>query len=227
MTQPPICFLRGTHVRTCNGETRVEDLSIGDRVATHRGYALPIKWIGRQTFKNTAARWHDSVLPVRISRDAIDDGVPHRDLYVSPAHRLYLDSCLIEAKSLINGKSVVQALPDGVNEIHYYHLEFERHEVIFAEEAPAESFQLISGREHFDNFVEYERLYGVDKCGRMRPYAFVVGRISRRWRVKELLRGALAPIMDVRDQAQVVRDRIAARSTRFDQASLRVNESAS
>jgi hypothetical protein len=208
MSAPPVCFLRGTCVRTPQGEVAIENLRIGDLVETVRGEVLPIRWIGRQVFKKSSEHWLSSVLPVRITQGALADGVPQRDLYVSPGHRLYLDRCLIEAQSLINGRSIAQALPDGTDEIHYFHLELDEHEMILAEGAPAETFQRTVGREHFDNFVEYERLYGAEDHGPKRSYAPLVRRQSR---VKTLLRRAISPIVDVRDKVRAVRDRIAAR----------------
>jgi hypothetical protein len=206
-----ICFLRGTRVLTPKGETGVEDLKIGDLVETLRGYPLPIKWIGRQVFKKASERWHESILPVRISRGAFADGSPHTDLYLSPGHRLYLDSVLIEARLLINGRSIVQAMPDGRDQIEYFHIELEQHEVIFAEGAAAETFQVINGREHFDNFIEYERLYGVDNRAAMSPYAPVVGYNGRRSALKGRLRRAVSAFVDMRDPVQVAYDRIVAR----------------
>jgi hypothetical protein len=208
MTAPPVCFLRGTRVRTARGETAIEDLKIGDLVETVCGRVKPIKWIGRQVFKKSSERWHPSVLPVRIARGAIADDVPHRDLYVSPGHRLFIDERLIEAQSLINGRSIAQALPDGTDQINYFHLELDEHEVIWAEGMPAETFQRTVGREHFDNFVEYERLYGADDHGAKRSYAPLA---RRRSRGTTLLRRVLSPIVEARDEVQMVRDRLAAR----------------
>src|SRR5689334_22773277 len=79
----PNCFSRGTLIRTPHGETPVEDLAVGALIMTMNG-ALPVKWIGRQTFtKNASASWHPSIVPIRVSRFAIDDQTPQRDLYLS------------------------------------------------------------------------------------------------------------------------------------------------
>jgi hypothetical protein len=199
-----ICFLRGTRIRTPKGKTGVEDLRIGDLVETLRGYPLPIKWIGRQVFKKTSERWHESVLPVRVCRDALADGIPHTDLFLSPGHRLYLDSVLIEARLLVNGRSIVRAMSDERDQIEYFNIELEQHEVIFAEGAAAETFQMINGREHFDNFIEYERLYGVDNGTVMLPCAPVVGYNGRRSELRGMLRRAVSTVVDMRDQVQVI-----------------------
>jgi hypothetical protein len=209
---PPVCFLKGTRIRTPEGETKVEDLKINDLVETLRGQ-LPIKWIGRQSFKKSSKHWHESVLPVRISRCALDDGIPHTDLYLSPGHRLYLESVLIEGKLLINGRSIVQAMPGKTDQIEYFHIELEQHEVIFAEGAAVETFQfqLTNGREHFSNFVEYERRYGIDSRAATLPYAPVAGYHGGRSELKAILRRVVSPIVDIRDPLQVAYDRIAAR----------------
>ena len=206
----PACFLKGTRIRTPDGGTKVEDLKIGDLVETWRGQS-PIKWIGRQSFKKSSKHWHESVLPVRISRCAINAGIPSTDLYLSPGHRLYLEAVLIEARFLVNGRSVVQAMPHETDQIEYFHIELEQHEVIFAEGAAVETFQLTNGREHFSNFVEYERCYGIDSCAAMVPYAPVVGYNGGRSELKAILRRAVSPIVDIRDPIQVAYDRIAAR----------------
>ncbi|UXN66267.1 Hint domain-containing protein (plasmid) [Phyllobacterium sp. A18/5-2] len=55
------CFLRGTSIRTPQGEARIEDLKIGDLVETVRGEAAAIKWIGRRAYKKAGPSWDDSI----------------------------------------------------------------------------------------------------------------------------------------------------------------------
>jgi antigen 43 len=46
-----VCFLRGTRLETPNGQTAVEDLNVGDLVATRQNGATfyqPVKWIGHR-----------------------------------------------------------------------------------------------------------------------------------------------------------------------------------
>jgi hypothetical protein len=94
----PLCYLRGSNIRTTKTERRVEDLKIGDLVVTVSGENKPIKWIGHQHFKKDAGSpWPKSLLPVRVSRFALDEHTPNRDLYVSPNHGLLLDGVLIPA----------------------------------------------------------------------------------------------------------------------------------
>ena len=78
------------------------------------------------------------ILPVCIKAGALDDDLPKRDLWISPNHAMYLDGMLIEAKDLVNGVSIVQA--ESVEQIEYFHIELDSHDVIIAEGAPSESF---------------------------------------------------------------------------------------
>jgi hypothetical protein len=98
-----------TEIRTTKTGRRVEDLKIGDLVFTLSSESKPIKWIGRQRFKkDVGSPWPKSLLPVRVSRFALDEHTPNRDLYVSPNHGLLLDGVLIPAIYLVNGTSIVR-----------------------------------------------------------------------------------------------------------------------
>lgn len=210
----PSCILRGTRILSSRGVERVECLSIGDRVVTIGGEAKPIKWIGRQHFTHArSARWPDCVHPIRVTRSALADNVPSADLYLSPMHCLFIDGALIEVKDLVNGTSIARAVPDGMRNIEYFHVELGTHEVMFAEGAPVETLLVSDGRERFGNFVEHERLYGPDIGPAMVPCAPVLGYSRTRAHLKALLRLGVSHLVDVRDPIQVAYDRIAARAT--------------
>ena len=207
------CFLKGTHILTPHGLKRVESLSIGDHVMTARGEAMPIKWIGRQIFRRGASsRWPDSVHPICVARSALADNVPHAHLYVSPLHALFIDGVLIQVAPLVNGTSIIPAAPEGMKDIEYFQIELATHEVILAEGAPVETYLNTNGREHFTNFVEYERLYGRE-TGPTVPFAPVYGYSNARAHLKALLRLGISHVVDVRDPIQRTYDRIAARGT--------------
>jgi hypothetical protein len=205
------CFLIGTRISTPRGEVPVEELTIGDLVDTLNG-SLPVKWIGRRRFKKVApSSWHSSVAPIRVARFALHDQYPHRDLYLSPGHSLFVDGVLIPVKHLVNDRSVVRAEMGDREVIEYFHIELETHEVIFAEGAPAETLLVTDGREGFANFVEYERLYGSEERPAMKPFAPIFS-YGGRAELEGLLRLALSPIVDVRDPVQRARYRIVARA---------------
>jgi hypothetical protein len=206
------CLLKGTRVSTPVGERAVEDLKIGDEVVTLSG-PQTVKWIGYGKFIKDAGRpWHVNVMPVRIARSAIADQAPHRDLYISPAHSVFIDEALIPAMFLVNGTTIDRAAPEDIAALEYYQIEFDTHEVVFAEGAPVESF-LYDGanRESFSNFVEYERLYGRDQTP-MTPFAPILGHRNKRQKVEAIARSVISKVVDVRDRTQVIRDRLARRA---------------
>jgi hypothetical protein len=215
--RPPAvtCFLRGTRILTPQGEVRIEELAIGDLVETVRGEAMPIKWIGRNSFTSSGSGWPESVMPIRIARFALDEQTPHTDLYLSPWHALFIDGVLMPVKDLVNGTSIVPALPPGREAIEYFHLVLDTHEVIVAEGAPAETLLLTgAGREYetFTNFADYERLYPGEVGFTMQSYAPKVTYLTARAHVAALLRLGVSTLVDVRDPLQRAYDRIAARA---------------
>ena len=134
------CFLKGTKISTPSGDRLVEELQIGDEVQTLSGRKT-IKWIGYNKFTKEEGRaWQDTVMPIRVARFAIDDHTPNRDLYLSPLHCVYLNDALIPVMYLINEATIAQGTPSDMSAIEYYHIEFDTHEVIYAEGALVESF---------------------------------------------------------------------------------------
>jgi hypothetical protein len=214
-TSNPSCFLRGTVIRTPDGEIPVEDLTIGTLVETLNG-PLPVKWIGRQTFRKDSPSWHWSVAPIRVAGLALSDRYPRRDLYLSPHHSLFIDGFLIPVERLVNGRSIALAALNDRDVIDYFHIELEAHEVVFAEGAPVETLLITDDRERFANFVEYERLYGADERPVMKPFAPVLRYEGGRHELKRLLRLAVSPVVDIRDPIQKTRARIAARAELID-----------
>lgn len=209
----PVCFLRGTQIRTNRGSVPIEHLEIGNLVRTHRGAYEPIKWIGRRSYTRTAGTaWHVGVEPVRISASAISPGVPARDIYISQRHALFRPGALIPAKYLLNDLSVTLAAPDGLDQLDYFQLEFEGHEVIFAEGLAVESLLANGQREQFANFDEYERLYGANQK-LMTPYTRVWRYARGRDNAVALLRLAVTALgIDMRDPVQVFYDELRTRA---------------
>lgn len=172
----PNCFLPDTRILMQDGETRIADIRIGDLIVTGDGHLVPVKWIGRNIFRKNGQAWPERVIPIRVSRSAIADGVPHDDLYLSSGHALYLDGYLIPVRELVNGRSIAPAPPAAANILEYYQVVLAAHHVISAEGLLVESF-LARNRteiEKFTNFVEYRRLYPND-VGPMVPYAVNLG----------------------------------------------------
>lgn len=147
-----VCFMEGTHIRTPDGECPVESLRVGDRVLTADGKALPLRWLGRQTVSRSFADPQRS-LPVLVRAGAFGEGLPVRDLLVSPSHALYVHGVLAQAGALVNGVSIVRHA-DVPEVFRYFNIELDEHALILAEGIAAESFVDNVSREHFDNWEE-------------------------------------------------------------------------
>ncbi len=161
------CYCVGTLIESERGPIAVEELAIGDCVKTLGGAARPIKWIGTRSYDGRFIVGNRDVLPVCVHAGALADGVPARDLWISPHHALYLEGVLIEAKDLVNGVSITQA--KKVERVDYFHIELESHDVIFAEGAPAESFIDNDSRIMFHNASEFFVLYPETSLVEKRP----------------------------------------------------------
>jgi hypothetical protein len=151
------CFMAGTGILTDRGEVFVEDLSAGDLVKTNEGRIQPIRWLGRQT---VSMRFADPlrVTPIRIKAGALGDGLPQRDLLLSPDHAVLIDDLLVQAGALVNGSSITRETQVPTI-FTYYHVELEDHSLILANGVAAETFIDYVGRLSFDNWAEHESLY--------------------------------------------------------------------
>ena len=105
------------------------------------GGLRPVQWIGRYPFKKSdpSKPWVKDALPVRIARSALAPEVPHADLYVTGAHSLLIDGVLVPAETLINGTTITRYEAREYDELEYFHVKLESHDVIYAEGAPAET----------------------------------------------------------------------------------------
>ena len=151
------CYCTGTRILTDRGEIAVEALAIGDVVVTASAAHRPIVWIGTRSYIGRFANTNPAVLPVCVKAGALADGIPTRDLWISPDHALYLDDVLIPAEHLVNGVTIVKA--ERVESVTYWHVELDSHDVLLAEGARAESFVDDGGRAIFHNAASYRALY--------------------------------------------------------------------
>lgn len=135
-----ICFARGTLIGTVEGDRPVETLRVGDLIRTRDDGPQPLRWIGGRQVSG-----RDALAPVVIGAGVLGN---RRPLVLSPQHRLLIDGpraemlfgsreVLVAAKHLIDGRRIRSAPRDSVE---YWHLLFDRHQIILAEGIATESF---------------------------------------------------------------------------------------
>ncbi len=131
------CFCRGTRIATPSGERAVEELGVGDEVLTIAGDARPIVWTGARDVDIGRHPQPELVRPIRIRAHAFADGVPRRDLLLSPDHNLLVGGVLIPAKCLVDGRGITVEMVDRAT---YHHVELASHDVVLAEGLPSETY---------------------------------------------------------------------------------------
>lgn len=134
------CFAKGTLIATAAGQRQIEDLKIGDLVITQDHGCQPIRWIGSRTVAGRG-----SFAPIIFRKGVLGNT---RDLWVSPLHRMLLNGWKSEllfgetevlacAKHLVNGDTIFS---EPCETITYYHMLFDEHEIVSAENCLSESF---------------------------------------------------------------------------------------
>jgi hypothetical protein len=205
------CLLKGTRIRTAEGERKVEDLANGDLLPTMFGGIRPIQWIGHYPLKKSESTkpWVTDALPIRIASSALAPNVPHADLYVTDGHALFIDGVLAPAGCLINGATISRHRAVESDKLEYFHIKLESHDVIYAEGTPVEA--LLAVDEGAVNFAEYFRRYGSPTTPQTRcaPRAFYGG---QRDQLKSRIRSAISPWFDRRQPLDVIRDRLEERA---------------
>ncbi len=132
-----VCYVAGTRILTDRGEVEVEKLSLGDTLVTASGAHRPVRWLGWRRVDCARHPQPLAVWPIRIQAGAFAQGLPQRDLWVSPGHAIFVEGVLIQAEKLVNGATITQV---PLASVEYWHVELDSHDVIFAEGLAAESY---------------------------------------------------------------------------------------
>ncbi|MEP6017234.1 MAG: Hint domain-containing protein [Paracoccaceae bacterium] len=182
ITNTVVCFCKKTRVLTPSGEQEIETLAIGDEVITAQDGAQKIVWIGKRTLSTAQLVASPHLRPVRIRAGALGEGVPQTDLLVSPQHRLLAVSKIAErmfgqreiffpAIKLVGAVGIEQEI--SFAPVCYVHILLEKHQVIFANGAPAESLltgpnalRAITDKARQEIFEIFPELEGTEQAGR-------------------------------------------------------------
>lgn len=136
------CFVAGTLIDTDKGEVEVQDITPGTLVLTADNGFQPVRRVLSKTVSGLGP-----LAPI-----CFDPGVLGncRPLLVSPNHRMMIAGwqaelltgeaeVLVPAGLLAQGSDRIVARP--MERVTYVHLLFDRHEIIFSQGAPSESYQ--------------------------------------------------------------------------------------
>jgi hypothetical protein len=200
------CYAAGTAILTPNGEVAVETIQRGDVVMTSEGGRLVpqtviwagVRWIDLARHPKPAA-----VAPIRFRRGAMGDGLPHRDLLLSPDHCLYIDGALFPAKLLVNGMTIVRDL--SLTTLSYHHIELDQHAILIADGVAAESYLDTGNRAYFSNsglamilhpefgINEHLRCWETDACAPLIVRPEAVKSVWDRFAARAVALGFVAP----------------------------------
>ncbi|MGJ8610413.1 MAG: Hint domain-containing protein [Octadecabacter sp.] len=145
----PICFTPGTLIATPQGERDVATLREGDKVFTRDNGIQEIRWAGRRDLGPDDMTANAAFQPVLVRAGSLGNGLPERDLLLSPNHRLLIGGeraslyfgeteVLSAAKYLTNMDGVEQVVTGAVS---YIHILFDNHEIVLSNGAWTETFQ--------------------------------------------------------------------------------------
>ena len=146
-----VCFVMGALIRAVQGHPPIEELQVGDKVWTRDHGPQQIKWIESSAVRQGRMQRDPTLQPVRIPKGALGRGQPRDDIYVSQQHRILVcgpavelpfgePKALVCAQDLCHWPGVDIVLPE--DDIRYYHILLDQHEILDADGVPAESLFL-------------------------------------------------------------------------------------
>lgn len=128
-------------------------------VLTRDRGSQPLRWIGRRRVAPALLSLLPRLRPIRVAAGALGAGLLRRALCVSPQNRLLVRSAnarrMFAVDEVLVAACHLTALPGiAIDEtdaapVDYWHLAFDRHEIVWAEGGPAES--LYPGHEPLAN----------------------------------------------------------------------------
>ncbi|AOX20463.1 Hint domain-containing protein [Kozakia baliensis] len=154
------CFLPGVMIETPNGDVAVEALKIGDGVTTYENgqrHERPIVWIGKRNVTVRTELFDDEAgYPVRVLKDALAPGLPHKDLLITSEHCVVFDEKFIPIRMLVNDKSIFY--DRSIAQYTYYHIETDEHAIIRADGVLSESYLDTGNRASFRDAASHSNI---------------------------------------------------------------------
>lgn len=140
------CFTPGTRIATLSGERPVEQLSVGDKIVTRDNGVQEIAWMGSRLLGRADMQRAAALRPVLVRAGSLGNGLPARDMMLSPCHRILVmpdhpaaraGESLIAVQDLIDHREI---MPLDTLRVHYIHIMFAQHQVVMADGMWTESF---------------------------------------------------------------------------------------
>lgn len=143
------CFTPDTRIATPQGARLVQDLREGDKILTRDNGIQEIRWVGAKQLTGLELARSPHLKPILIKAGALGNGLPERDMMVSPNHRVLVNSdksalyfeereVLAAAKHLVGMDGIYNVSVMGTTYIHFM---CDHHEVVLSDGAWTESFQ--------------------------------------------------------------------------------------
>jgi hypothetical protein len=146
-----VCFAAGTLITTLDTPRAIETLKVGDVVMTRDNGPQMIRWIGGSKQSTKKLKANPNLHPICIKRNALGTDLPQEDLFLSPQHRVVVRSTIVERmfdcpEVLVAVKHLVGvpgiSVAHEIKEVTYFHMLFDRHEIVWANGAESESMYL-------------------------------------------------------------------------------------
>jgi hypothetical protein len=136
------CFVRGTPILTPEGERPVEEIVAGDLVLTRDHGPARVLWAGRRVVCADTLAQRPDLRPVHFPSGAIGN---RRAVRLSPQHAVLRrlpdgTEWLVRARHLAELGEGGARVARGVRAVAYHHLLLDRHAILWAAGAPAESY---------------------------------------------------------------------------------------
>ena len=144
---PPPCFVKGALIETPHGAVEIETLKVGDTVQTRDSGFQPLRWIGYSRIYKHAMITNPCRYPIRLRAGSLGENIPARACYFSRQHRVLVgtmddsDGVLVPIKDLI-GQPGIELANDWQGHADYFHMFFDKHEIVFSDGMQSESLLL-------------------------------------------------------------------------------------